>query len=129
MTEHRPWFASYPEGVPTTLEPYPEISAFGMLEASARRFPEGVAIAWLGRHIKYRKLLREVERFSAVLAGLGIKKGDRVALIMHNCPNYVIGYYAATRLGAVVVGNNRRAPRPRRNRRSSHGPKCPAGRS
>ena len=106
VTEHRPWFKSYPPGVPKTLEPYPDLSVFAMLEASARRLPEKTAIAWLGRHIPYKKLLREVERFSAVLAGLGVEKGDRVALIMPNCPQYVIAYYATTRLGAVVVGNN-----------------------
>jgi long-chain acyl-CoA synthetase len=106
VTEHHPWFESYPPGVPKTLEPYPDISVFGMLEASARRFTNKTAIAWLGRHIRYGKLLAEVERFSAVLASLGVEQGDRVALIMPNCPNYVIAYYATTRLGAVVVGNN-----------------------
>ena len=48
MTEHRPWFASYPHDVPHTLEPYPDISVFGMLEASARRIPDTPAIAWFG---------------------------------------------------------------------------------
>jgi long-chain acyl-CoA synthetase len=54
----------------------------------------------------YRQLLAEVERCSAALSGVGIGKGDRVALIMPNCPQYVIAYYATARLGAVVVGNN-----------------------
>ena len=106
MTEHRPWFKSYVPGVPTTLEPYPEISVFGMLEASARRFPDKPAIAWLGKRLPYGKLLAEVERCSAALAGLGVAKGDRVSLVMPNCPQYVIVYYAAARLGATVVGNN-----------------------
>ncbi len=106
MTEHRPWFRSYPPGVPTTLEPYPDISVFGMLEAAARRHPDATAIAWFGKHIRYSALLQEVERASAMLAGLGVGRGDRVALITPNCPPYVIAYYAAARLGAVVVGNN-----------------------
>lgn len=106
MTEHRPWFKSYPPEVPRTLEPYPEMSAFSMLERSARRHADKPAIAWFGRRIPYKRLLADVERFSAVLAGLGVKQGDRVALIMLNCPQYVIGYYATIRLGAVVVGNN-----------------------
>jgi long-chain acyl-CoA synthetase len=106
MTEHRPWFASYPSGVPHTLEPYPAISLFGMLEASTGRFPDRPAVAFLGNHLSYRILLREVERFSAVLAGLGVERGDRVALILPNTPQYVIAYYAAARLGAVVTGNN-----------------------
>jgi long-chain acyl-CoA synthetase len=106
MTEHRPWFRSYPPDVPHTLEPYPRISVFGMLEASARTYPDRPAIAWFGRKLSYRALLAETERCSAALAGLGVREGDRVALVMPNCPPYVIAFYAIARLGAVVVGNN-----------------------
>ncbi len=106
MTDHRPWFRGYPSVVPRTLEPYPAISVFGMMEASARTYPSRPALAWFGRKMSYRDLLTETERCSAALAGLGVAKGDRVALIMPNCPQYVIAYYATTRLGAIVVGNN-----------------------
>jgi long-chain acyl-CoA synthetase len=106
VTEHRPWFEHYAAGVPRTLEPYPETSVFSMLEASARRFPRQSSMAWFGRHMSYEFLLREVERFSAALSGLGVKKGDRVGLILPNSPQYVIGFYATVRIGAVVVGNN-----------------------
>ncbi|HXF36735.1 MAG TPA: long-chain fatty acid--CoA ligase [Actinomycetota bacterium] len=106
MSDHRPWYRHYPEGVPRTLEPYPEVSAFSMLAGAAARHPDRPAIAWFGRHISYRDLLREVERCSAGLARLGVRKGDRVGLLLPNCPQYVIAYYATLRLGAVVVGNN-----------------------
>jgi long-chain acyl-CoA synthetase len=106
MTDHRPWFRSYPPDVPHTLEPYPDISVFGMLESSARKYPQTTAIAWFGRKLSYRDLLAATERCSAALAALGVAKGDRVALIMPNCPQYVIAYYATVRLGAIVVGNN-----------------------
>jgi long-chain acyl-CoA synthetase len=106
MTDHQPWFTTYPSGVPHSLEPYPNLSVFGMLEASARNHPDAPALAWFGRKISYAELLKEVERCSAALAGLGIGKGDRVALIMPNCPQYPIAFYATARLGAVVVGNN-----------------------
>ncbi len=106
MTEHRPWFASYPEGVPHTRAPYPEKSLFSVLEDTARTFPDRPALAWFGKHLSYRELLREVERFSAALASLGVKKGDRVGLVLPNCPQYVIAYYATIRIGAVIVGNN-----------------------
>jgi long-chain acyl-CoA synthetase len=92
--------------VARSLEPYPRISVFTMLERSARTFPDSVALAWFGRHLSYRLLLREVERFSAVLAGRGVGKGDRVALILPNTPHYVIAWYATVRLGAIVVGSN-----------------------
>ncbi|HEX6331759.1 MAG TPA: long-chain fatty acid--CoA ligase [Actinomycetota bacterium] len=106
MTDHRPWFRSYPSDVPHTLEPYPTYPVFGMLEASTRRFSQRPAIAWFGRTITYRDLHAETERCSAALAGLGVGKGDRVALVMPNCPPYVIAFYATARLGAIVVGNN-----------------------
>ena len=106
MTEHRPWFASYQAEVPRTLEPYPQTSVFSMLESSARRFPDRPAMAWFGRHMSYRFLLAEVERFSAVLSALGVAKGDRVGLILPNAPQYVIAYYATVRIGGVLVGNN-----------------------
>ncbi|HEY7478032.1 MAG TPA: long-chain fatty acid--CoA ligase [Actinomycetota bacterium] len=106
MTDHRPWFASYPPGVPHSLEPYPEESMFSMLEASARRFPENPALAWFGKHMSYSGLLAEVERCSAMLAGMGVGRGDRVALIMPNAPHYTIAYYATARLGGVITGCN-----------------------
>jgi long-chain acyl-CoA synthetase len=106
VTEHRPWFASYPQGVPRSLEPYPDLSVFGMLERSAGRFPDRPALAWFGRRISYRELLERVERCSGVLAQLGVGRGDRVALVLPNCPQFVVAYYACARLGAVTVGNN-----------------------
>jgi len=106
MTEHRPWFTTWRDGVPKTLEPYPEVSVYSLLADSAAGFPDSVALAFLGKHVSYRKLLAEVERFSAVLAGLGVKKGDRVGLLLPNCPQYVIAWYATVRLGAIVIGNN-----------------------
>ncbi len=111
MTD-RPWVANYPEGVPKSLEPYPNKSLYSILEDSARRFPNAPAVAfWLpgapmGKTIKYRELLRQVDQFSRVLVSLGVRRGDRVGLILPNCPQYVIGYYAALRIGAIVVGNN-----------------------
>ncbi len=112
MTDHRPWYASYPEGVPKTLAPFPEKSLYSILEDSARRFPDAPAISFrapgapMGKTLTYRELEKQVDQFSRVLTSLGIRKGDRVGLILPNCPQYVIGYYAALRLGAVVVGNN-----------------------
>ena len=106
MTEHRPWFASYPKGIPRSLEPYPEVSVFSMLEGAARRFPDRPATAWFGAHLSYAELLRAAERFSAVLDGMDVVKGDRVAFILPNSPQFVIAFYGAVRLGAIAVGNN-----------------------
>jgi long-chain acyl-CoA synthetase len=109
MTDHRPWFASYPEDVPKTLEPYPEKSLYSILGESAERFPDRPAVTWVvpgGKTLTYRQLRDEAERFSAALVKLGVKKGDRVGLILPNCPQYVIAYFGTVRIGAVIVGNN-----------------------
>src|SRR5438034_7606213 len=109
MKEHRPWFASYPEGVPHTLEPYPEKSLYSLLDEAAERFADRPALAWAvpgGKTLTYRRLREEVERFSAALRDLGVGRGDRVGLLLPNCPQYVIAYYATVRLGAIAVGNN-----------------------
>jgi long-chain acyl-CoA synthetase len=106
MTEHRPWFRTWRRGVPKTVAPFPDVSAFSLLEGSARAYPDRPAIAFLGKHISYAQLLSEAERFSAVLAGTGVAKGDRVGLLLPNSPQYVIAWYACQRTGAVVVGNN-----------------------
>jgi len=97
---------TYPSDVPQSLAPYPDESVFSMLDSAARRFPDRPAVAWFGAHMRYDELLREVERCSAMLAGLGVRKGDRVAMIMPNCPVFTIAFYACMRLGAVAVGNN-----------------------
>jgi long-chain acyl-CoA synthetase len=106
VTEHRPWFTTWRDGVPKTMAPYPEVSVFSLLADSAAGFPDRPAIAFLGKHLTFAELLSEVERFSAVLAGLGVRKGDRVGLLLPNSPQYVIAWYAAVRLGAIAVGNN-----------------------
>jgi long-chain acyl-CoA synthetase len=106
MTDHRPWFHTWRAGVPKTVAPFPRQSVFSVLADAAAGFPESTAIAFLGKHLTYRQLVAEVERFSAVLAGLGVKRGDRVGLLLPNSPQYVIAWYACQRLGAVAVGNN-----------------------
>jgi long-chain acyl-CoA synthetase len=106
MTEHRPWFTSWRAGVPTSLAPYPETSVYALLTDSVAAFPDRPALAFLGKHLTYRELSDEVDRFSAVLAGLGVGKGDRVGLLLPNSPQYVIAFYATVRLGAIAVGNN-----------------------
>ena len=105
MTD-RPWLQSYPEGVPETLAPYPERSLHSLLEESAARHPENVATSFFGKKTTYAELVKQVDQFSRALASLGVKKGDRVALVLPNCPQYVIAAYACARIGALFVGTN-----------------------
>jgi long-chain acyl-CoA synthetase len=106
MSDGRPWLDHYPPGMPASLAPYPDESLFSLLENAAAGFGDRTAIAFFGRHLTYTELLAEVERCSAVLAGLGVGRGDRVGLLLPNCPEYVIAFYACQRIGAIAVGNN-----------------------
>jgi len=100
-----PWIASYPEGVPVTYA-FPTFAVTRMLDDAAASFPQHVALAFLGATTTYRELRDQVDRFAGVLRGLGVRKGDRVALVLPNCPQNVIAFFATLRLGAVVVEHN-----------------------
>lgn len=103
--EERIWHKSYAEGVPPGVD-YEKITLPEVLERTAKKFPDTVALIMMGKRITYRQLDELVKRFAAALADLGIKKGDKVSLILPNMPQAVIASYAVFKLGAVVVMNN-----------------------
>lgn len=76
------------------------------MEEAARKFPDNPAIIFFGRRISYRRLVRLVEACAAALHDLGVRKGDRVSINLPNLPQFVISFYAALRLGAIVVQTN-----------------------
>jgi long-chain acyl-CoA synthetase len=77
-----------------------------LLTDAASSFPNRTAIAFLGTTTTYRDLADQVERFATGLAGLGVGHGDRVALVLPNCPQFIVGFFATLRLGAVVAPLN-----------------------
>ncbi len=85
---------------------YPDLAIWQLLERTANRFPDRPALRFFGRQTTYRALMDLVERFARGLAALGVKPGDRVALVLPNAPQMVIGYYGTLRAGAVVVPTN-----------------------
>ena len=99
------WHRFYDEGVPYAIEP-PAEPLFVQLEKTAREFPQMVATEFMGARLNYQQLAEQVNRFAASLSGLGIKPGDRIAIMLPNCPQIIIAYYAALSLGAVVVMTN-----------------------
>jgi len=101
----RPWLRFYDDGVPHTLT-YPDEPLDAFLAASARRVPDAPATIFFGATLTYRELEREVDAFAAALQRAGVAKGERVALILPNSPQYVIAFYGALRAGAVVVPCN-----------------------
>jgi len=102
---NRPWFKFYDEGVPHTLE-YPSITVPEFLREAARRFPSQVATVFLGARLTYRQLQIQVDRLAGQLHAMGVRKGDRVAIMLPNCPQTIIAYYATLSLGAVAVLTN-----------------------
>ncbi len=101
----RPWLKFYDEGVPHTLE-YPPITVPEFLRDSARHFPSQVATVFLGARLTYRQLEAQVNRLAGQLHTLGVGKGERVAIMLPNCPQAVIAYYATLSLGAIAVLTN-----------------------
>jgi long-chain acyl-CoA synthetase len=101
----RRWVQSYERGVPPTLI-YPPTPLQRFLQSSAGRYPSRPALVFYGRPVTYRDLDAATNRFANALSGLGIRKGDRVAIMLPNLPQSVIAYYGALKLGAVVVQVN-----------------------
>ena len=107
------WLRSYDEGVPATLD-YPSVPLHALLDETARRHPDAVATIFggvvggrlLDAKMTYGELSRLADRFAAGLQSLGVAKGDRVALMLPNCPQFVIAFYGALRAGAVIVPVN-----------------------
>ncbi|CCO07540.1 long-chain-fatty-acid--CoA ligase [Desulforamulus hydrothermalis] len=102
MTKEQLWHKHYPQGIPTQVA-VPDMSLYDLLAQAARKYPDNPAIFFFDQRLTYSQLLDRVDRFATALHRLGIKKGDRVALMMPNCPQIVISYYAVARLGAVGV--------------------------
>ncbi|MCB1298737.1 MAG: AMP-binding protein [Microthrixaceae bacterium] len=101
----RPWITSYADGVPENIAPV-QGSLFSILEASAREYPDAPALEFFGRTTSYAQLLAQVERAAGGLRELGVAPGDPVAIVLPNCPQHIVAFYAVLRVGAVVVEHN-----------------------
>ena len=113
MHIEKPWLKHYEPGVPHQVEP-PSLTMPDLLPASAGRHPERTALVLavaasgrlFSRSLSYARLHQAVTHFSASLQGLGVQKGDRVAIFMPNCPQFVIAFLAAVQIGAIAVPFN-----------------------
>lgn len=101
----RPWLAQYAPGVPWDVEPSDE-TLNDLLDDAVAHFADRPALDFYGRVTTYAKLGDTVARAAGALRDLGVTKGDRVALVLPNCPQHVIAFYAVLRLGAIVVEHN-----------------------
>ncbi len=101
----KPWLAHYDPGVPAEVE-VPPIPLWRFLEESARRFPENPALEFLGKTVSYRELWELARRFAQGLKDLGVRPGDRVAIMLPNSPQFVIAFYGTLLAGGVGVNVN-----------------------
>jgi long-chain acyl-CoA synthetase len=101
----RLWFKFWPEGVPYHID-YPEIPLFRFLEDSAQKYPDDVAFVHENKSLTYLELNEQTYRLARGLNRLGVKKGDRVVLLLHNSLEFIISYYGILKAGAIVVPIN-----------------------
>ncbi|CAN5447049.1 long-chain-fatty-acid--CoA ligase [soil metagenome] len=101
----RPWISSYAEGVPDDIE-LPTGSLAELIAGSVAEFPNNAALEFFGRETTYAELGDQIARAAEGLRKLGVRKGDPIALIMPNCPQHVVAFYAILRLGAIVIEHN-----------------------
>src|SRR5262249_41877808 len=101
-----PWLAHYDPDVPPTLAPYPERTMLDALAEFARTQPDRPALLFKGARVTYRELERLSDACAAAFAALGITRGDRVGLLLPNCPQFVIAQFGAWKIGAIVAPLN-----------------------
>lgn len=106
MGQTRPWLAHYPTAVPAHVT-YPEEPIYAMLERAAARAPEVIAIQFYQHQFTYAQVQTMSDRLAGALrTQLKVQPGDRVALYMPNCPQYVISFFAIVKAGGIVVQTN-----------------------
>jgi long-chain acyl-CoA synthetase len=101
--EGRPWLKQYDEGVPHTLRPYPDETLLDVVSDTVRQRPDHPALLFKGRRISYAELERLSDAFAAALVAHGVQKGDRVAILLVNCPQFIIAQLGAWKAGAIAA--------------------------
>ncbi|QIM53632.1 long-chain-fatty-acid--CoA ligase [Hydrogenophaga crocea] len=105
-TDQRPWLSAYPEGVPADIDTSPYPSLVHLMEESFRRHASRTAYSFMGKEISYAQTDSQSQAFAAYLQSLGLVKGDRVAIMMPNVPQYPVAVAGILRAGLVVVNVN-----------------------
>ncbi|WP_047985029.1 long-chain-fatty-acid--CoA ligase [Ornithinibacillus californiensis] len=105
MGEEKRWHQHYPKEIPTSLT-YDEKPLHAFLEDAASRYAEKKALYFMGKELTYTEVFVQAKKFANYLQGLGVEKGDRVAIMLANTPQSVISYYGALMAGAIVVQTN-----------------------
>lgn len=101
----KPWLALYPQQVPHSID-YPRKPLQQFLKEAAEQFPHKTAIHFLGKELTYKEIYEQAIKLASYLQQLGLEKGDRVSIMLPNCPQAVISYYAVLFAGGIVVQTN-----------------------
>ncbi len=105
-TTDRPWLSAYPPGVPADIDPAQYSSLVGLMEESFGRYADRTAYSYMGKSITFGQTDKQSQALGAYLQTLGLAKGDRVAIMMPNVPQYPVAVAAILRAGYVVVNVN-----------------------
>ncbi|MGE6375633.1 long-chain-fatty-acid--CoA ligase [Peribacillus muralis] len=101
----KPWQAIYPEQIPAVLS-YEDKPLYSFLKESAEEFPDKASIHFQGKELSYREVYESALKFAAYLRSIGLQKGERVAVMLPNCPQGVIAFFGILMAGGVVVQTN-----------------------
>ena len=102
----RPWLSAYPPGVPADIDATVYPSLVALMEESFRKFADRTAYSFMGKDVSFAQTDRLSMQLAAYLQGLGLARGDRVAIMMPNVPQYPVAVAAILRAGYVVVNVN-----------------------
>jgi long-chain acyl-CoA synthetase len=105
MTD-RPWLSSYPQGVPADIDASQYPSLVALMEESFAKYADRTAYSFMGKDVSYGETDKQSKSFAGYLQGLGLAKGDRVAVMMPNCPQYPIAVAGILRAGLILVNVN-----------------------
>src|SRR5437763_15658662 len=105
MTESR-WLANYDEGVPASLEPYPDLTLIDYLREDATKWPDRPFLLFQGATVDYRRLAAESDAFAVALDSMGVKAGDRVGICLPNCPQFLVAEFGVWKVGAIACPFN-----------------------
>ena len=101
----RPWLDHYNFWVPAHVN-YPRRPLHEILRLTASEIPDRPATAFFGKHLTFREVKEQADKFATALSRLGIRQGDRVGIMLPNCPQYIVATFALLRLGVTVVNVN-----------------------
>jgi long-chain acyl-CoA synthetase len=107
MQSVRPWLAHYDADVAHSIAPYPDKTLIDYLADLSRAHGDRPAVLFKGASVSYRVLETQSDAFAAAVASLGVRPGDRVALLLPNCPQFMIAQFGVWKAGGVVVALNR----------------------